>query len=254
MNYVRVSTLIRRECIRFFRVYNQTILSPVINALIFYLIFTVAFSSKMENISNAPHNIIIAIGLVAMSILQAAYYNTQSTISIARMLGFIRDYTITPLKISEIFIGMVISSLVRAFCVGSLTFVILLFFIDIQVQSYGIVISLYYITLGAVLFASIGIIVGFISQDFDKAHAYTSYIITPLTMLSGTFYSATSLPYTWQNVVLANPIFYVIDGFRYGLTGIGENHSHFISMFGITTIVILVSVFAFLILKKNLQS
>ena len=249
MNCIRIQTLLKRECMRFFRVYNQTILSPVINALIFYLIFTVAFAGRAKGFDDVSYNLVVGTGLIAMSILQASYYNTQSTISIAKMLGFIKDYTIAPLKTSEIFIAMIMASIIRAFCVGIITLVTLLFFVKFPVHN--IYILFYYITAGIILFASIGVIVGFISPDFDKAHAYTSYIVTPLTMLSGTFYSANSLPDPWKQIVLFNPVFYIIDGFRFGITGIG--HNNWYGFFSILLLVIFTSIIAGFMLEKGLS-
>ena len=249
MNFIRVSTLFQRECMRFLRVYNQTILSPIINALIFYLIFTVAFAGRTKGFDGVSYNAIVATGLVAMSALQAAYFNTQSTISIARMLGFIKDYTIAPLTMPEVFLAMIGASVVRAFCVGFVTFVALSFFVEFA--SYNIMASLMYMLLGIILFATIGVVVGFISQDCDKAHAYTSYIVTPLTMLSGTFYSAESLPMPWWHIVIYNPVFHIIDGFRSGLIGGGSS-----SWVEFAVLVILLIAFCFLavrFLKKGLE-
>ncbi|MFT4967584.1 MAG: ABC-2 type transport system permease protein [Candidatus Deianiraeaceae bacterium] len=248
MNIIRLHTLFKKECMRFFRVYHQTILSPVVNALIFYLIFTVAFAGRSKGFDGTPFNLIVATGLIAMSALQAAYFNTQSTISIAKMLGFIKDYTIAPLTTIEMYIAMVISSVVRAMCVASITFCIMMFFVSFPVHS--VFISLYYIILGTILFASIGVFIGFIAQDFDKAHAYTAYIVTPLTMLSGTFYSASILPEPWKAIVLFNPVFYIIDGFRFGMTGIGEGHSLTGAVMILSTVVFfgIIGVFA---LKKG---
>ena len=249
MNIVRIQTLACKECMRFLRVYNQTILSPVVNAVIFFIIFTVAFGANSHGFSGISYSVIDATGLISMYTLQASYYNTQSTISIAKMLGFIKDYTITPLQSNEIMIAMVIAGIVRAFFVGIITFVVLVFFVQIPIHN--IYIAIYYILVGTILFAMIGIMVGFSSSDFDKAHAYTSYIITPLTMLSGTFYSAESLPQPWHNIVLFNPVFYIIDGFRFGMTGIG-NHS--VVTFTIPLILLVVCTYlANVLLKKGLN-
>lgn len=245
-----MTTLCKRECIRFLRVYNQTILSPVVNALIFYLIFTVAFAGRGGGFEGISYNEIVATGLIAMSVLQASYFNTQSTISIARMLGFIKDYTIAPLTTLEIFTAMVISSVVRAMCVGVLTAVALFFLY--QFPLHNVLIALYYLLVGAVFFAEIGIMIGFASQDFDKAHAYTAYIVTPLTMLSGTFYSAYSLPQPWQNTVLFNPVFYIIDGFRYGITGVG-NFNVF-GMFAVFALTIICGFVSISMLKRGIRN
>lgn len=236
ISYIRFSTLFCKECMRFFKVYNQTVLSPVVNALIFFAIFTLAFGNKSASYNTVEYKIIVATGLIAMSCLQGAYQNTQATITVAKMLGFVKDYTITPLTRTEIILAMVLSALVRSLIVGSVTFIALLFFVNFT--CYNIFYVLYYIICGSIIFAFVGILVGFTASDFDKAHAYTSYIITPLTMLSGTFYSTSSLPEVWQNIVFLNPVFYIIEGFRFGMTGFG-NHS----LFGFIMVLILIPIF-----------
>lgn len=250
MNIIRVKTLFTRECMRFLRVYNQTVLSPIINALIFFMIFTVAFAGRAKGFDGISYEVIVGTGLVAMSALQAAYFNTQSTISIARMLGFIKDYTIAPLTMAEIFTAMIAAAVVRAFCVGIVTFTVLAFFVDFSMGNLGF--ALFYIFIGAMLFAAIGVVVGFVSPDFDKAHAYTSYIVTPLTMLSGTFYAAESLPMPWRNVVLYNPVFYVINGFRSGFTGESTNSS-WTSLLVLIFLLVVFCILAVNFLKKGLR-
>ena len=219
MNSIRLFTLLKKECVRFLKVYNQTIISPVINALIFFVIFTTAFGGS---VSGASYTVIVATGLIAMSALQAAYQNTQATITVAKLLGFIKDYTMTPLTNAEIIIAMTLASLIRALIVAVVTYIALMPFVIIH--PHNIWIALYYLCVGSIVFSFVGILIGFACSDFDKAHAYTSYIITPLTMLSGTFYSITLLSPSWQKIVLLNPVFYIIEGFRFGMTGVGGNH------------------------------
>ncbi len=220
MNSIRLSTLLKKECVRFLKVYNQTIISPVINALIFFAIFTTAF--KSSSVGSGSYSAIVATGLIIMSALQAAYQNTQATITVAKLMGFIKDYTMTPLTNAEIIIAMTLASLIRALIVAAITYIAIMPFVVIHPHS--IWISLYYLCVGSVVFSFVGILIGFACSDFDKAHAYTSYIITPLTMLSGTFYSITSMPPAWQKFVLLNPVFYIIEGFRFGMTGVGGDH------------------------------
>lgn len=242
MNSIRFLTLLQKECMRFLKVYNQTIISPVINALIFFAIFTIAFGGRATTASGESYAAIVVTGLVAMSALQAAYQNTQATITVAKLLGFIKDYTMTPLTNAEIIIAMTLASMIRAFLVAIATYIATIPFVTLH--PHNIFLALYYITAGCVVFSFVGILVGFASSDFDKAHAYTSYIITPLTMLSGTFYSITSMPSSWQKFVLLNPVFYIIEGFRFGMTGVGGNH-----IYGALAIFALIPIFGFLAMK-----
>ncbi len=241
---------------RFLKVYNQTILSPVINALVFFVIFTVAFGGRSNaegtSFDGISYGMIVATGLIAMSALQAAYQNTQATITVAKMLGFIRDYTIAPLTNAEIILAMIVSSLIRALLVAFITLIAILPFVDFHIHN--IFLALYYITAGSLIFAFVGILVGFAASDFDKAHAYTSYIITPLTMLSGTFYSIASLPDAWQKVIFLNPVFYIIEGFRFGMTGIGNDNGghHWFGFFMIFALIPIFGIWAMITLRKGM--
>jgi ABC-2 type transport system permease protein len=245
MNIIRIQTLFQKECLRFLRVYNQTIISPVVNSLMLFLIFTFALNRGDDN-----HKAIIAVGLVIMTALQAAYFNTQSTITVAKVLGFIKDYTITPLTSMEILIAFCIASCIRGLLVGVLTFVALIFVCDFTFQNF--IYPLYYFIAGMFIFSFLGVIIGFISADFDKSQAYSSYIIVPLTMLSGTFYSIVDLPPFWQKIILLNPVFYIIDGFRNGIMGIHGSHNTMgLVVTGLSLPILLY--IAMFFLKRNLQ-
>lgn len=241
MNKIRFYSLLKKECVRFLKVYNQTIISPVINALIFFLIFTTAFGGSSAG--GASYTAIVATGLIIMSALQGAYQNTQATITVAKLLGFIKDYTMTPLTNAEIIIAMTLASVIRALLVAVVTYIALMPFIVIN--PHNVWIAIYYISVGSIVFSFVGILIGFASSDFDKAHAYTSYIITPLTMLSGTFYSVTSLSPAWQKFVFLNPVFYIIEGFRFGMMGIGDGN-----LYGGLMILALIPIFGFWAMKS----
>jgi ABC-2 type transport system permease protein len=124
MNKIRFYSLLKKECVRFLKVYNQTIISPVINALIFFLIFTTAFGNSAAG--GASYTAIVATGLIIMSALQGAYQNTQATITVAKLLGFIKDYTMTPLTNGEIITAMTLASVIRALIVAIVTYIALL--------------------------------------------------------------------------------------------------------------------------------
>ena len=248
MNIIRVKTLFQKECLRFLRVYNQTIISPVINGIMLFIIFTFAFG---RGAGNENYKTTVAIGMTIMLAIQASYLNTQSTITVAKVLGFIKDYTITPLTNTEIIIAFCFASCLRGLIVGFLTFCSFVFFCHMPFVN--ILQISYYFIIGMLIFAFLGIIIGFSSADFEKSQAYYSYIVGPLTMLSGTFYSIENLPEFWQKVILFNPVFYIIDGFRNGVLGIDGEHD----LVGFLVIGLCVPVLlkiAAHFLKKNLQN
>ena len=247
MNIIRVTTLLQKECLRFLRVYNQTIISPVVNGVILFIIFTFAFA---RDGGDEHYKTTVAIGMTIMIVLQASYLNTQSTITVSKVLGFIKDYTITPLTKTEIMLAFCLAGCLRGIIVGALTFGSFAFFCEMPCAN--IFIIAYYFIIGMILFAILGIIIGFSSPDFDKSQAYYSYIIAPLTMLSGTFYSIDNLPPLWQKVILFNPVFYIIEGFRNGILGVSGKHE-FLG-FAVTALCVpVLLLIAVHCLKTNLQ-
>lgn len=220
MNYITLKTLITKEIKRFAKIYNQTIFAPLVNAMLFYIVLTVAFGSNAAN--SDSHKIYIATGLTIMSMLQNAFANAQGSVSMSKVLGFIVDWMLPPITKYEIIISIVIASVIRAIVVGAVVYFGLSFFLHNALYSLWALV--YFSIISCILFSMFGIIIGCLSDNFDTAHAYTSYLITPLTFLSGTFYSVHILPQFWQKLIMLNPVFYMIDGFRYSIMGSSESN------------------------------
>lgn len=215
---IALKTLIYREIKRFLNVYNQTIIAPVINSVLFFTIFTVIFSRKMG--FEIDYKSFIGSGIIIMTMLQNSYTNTQSTITTAKVLGFAVDVIIPPISTKTLVFAFLIGGVARGLCVGIIACIVLSFFANFTF-AHPLFIALYSI-FACCLFALIGITFGALSKNFDSATSYNTYIINPITLLSGTFYSIKFLSPFWQKVILFNPVFYLIDGFRYGITGISE--------------------------------
>jgi ABC-2 type transport system permease protein len=216
MNLIIIKTLYIKEIRRFMKVCNQTVISPVVNALLFYNIFTLAFH-KAQLPGAVSYNLIISTGLIMMSMLQNAYANTSSSISMAKVLGFITDYIVPPVSKLELLIAFCLGAITRGVLVGICVYLAFLPFVSIPLASP--ILLVVYVILSLLCFSLLGVIFGSISNNFDKAHAFQSYIVTPLTFLSGTFYSPANLPIFWQNIIKINPVYYMIDGFRFAITG-----------------------------------
>lgn len=211
-------TLIYREVKRFLNVYNQTLIAPVVNSLLYFVIFTVIFSGRFNDVN---YQSFIASGIIIMAMLQNSYANTQSTITTAKVLGFVVDFIIPPISIKTLLFAILIAGIARGLIVGFISFITLSFFVHFEFHNPFLI--LIYAVLASALFASFGIMVGSLSKNFDSAISYNTYIIMPITFLSGTFYSIKFLPEFWQKVIQFNPVFYIIDGFRYAVIGISES-------------------------------
>ncbi len=217
INIIGTWTLYLKEVNRFLKVYNQTILAPVITSLLFLAVFNLALGNNIHKIGNIYFNQFMAAGLVMMAVVQNAFANTSSSFIMGKVLGIIIDYLIPPISTGELIFAMVMAGITRGLFVGILVLIALFFFIPIHINSYFFVI--FYLLTASMLLALLGLLAGIISETFDHMAAITAYIITPMAFLSGTFYSVENLPSFWRNLSSINPFFYMIDGFRFGLTG-----------------------------------
>ncbi len=224
MNYLGLYTLYIKEVNRFINVYNQTLIAPLINSMLLLAIFTLVFKNRVDFIEGVPFAQFMIPGLIMMTVIQQAFANTSSTLTFSKVLGIIIDMLIPPLSAKEIAIALPLAGATRGVIAGivvAVAVVILSLLFDsgmmLHIHHFGIMV--FYMFSGALLLSLAGMIAGILSDSFDQMSAYTSFIITPLSFLSGTFYSINNLPEFWQHVNHFNPFFYIIDGFRYSLTG-----------------------------------
>jgi ABC-2 type transport system permease protein len=217
INHLGVLTLIKKEIYRFAKVYHQTILSPIVNIILFLLIFSISIGSHLQTIEGIDFAVFVASGLIIMSAMQNSFANSSSSLVMSKVMGHIVDYIIPPLSAFELLLAFTVSSIVRGLLVAFSGYLIISIFIDIAI--YNMTNVLLFLFLGCFFLSLLGILCGILSDGFDQMSALTSYIITPLTFLSGTFYSTKSLPDFWQKLAHFNPFFYIIDGFRYGISG-----------------------------------
>ena len=221
INYVGLYTLISKEVGRFVNVYSQTIIAPVITALLFFAVFALAFGDFPVVLSGVPYLEFLAPGLLMMTMVQNAFSNTSSSIVIAKVQGNIVDVLMPPLSALELWVGYVVGGLLRGLLIGIVAGAVLSFFVTISPVSFLHIII--FAVLGNMMLASLGLAAGLWSEKFDHIAAVTNFVVTPMTFLSGTFYSIEKLDEAWQAIAFVNPFFYMIDGFRYGF--IGESDS-----------------------------
>ena len=217
MNYIGTWTLFVKEVRRFMKVYNQTLLAPVITSLLFLAVFDLSLGSHVNKIGNIPFGEFMASGLIIMTIVQQVFANASSTFIMGKVLGSMVDLLMPPLSAGEIVTAIVGASVFRGIIVGIIAAIAIRCFVVFHVEHFGVVI--FYTIAASVMLALLGLLAGILSESFDQMAAITSYIITPLSFLSGTFYSTQNLPPLCHMVPHANPFFYMIDGFRYGMTG-----------------------------------
>ncbi|MCP1336227.1 ABC transporter permease [Futiania mangrovi] len=220
VNRLGVWTLYVKEVQRFLKVVMQTIAAPVVTTLLFLAVFILALGRLRPDVGGLAFEEFLAPGLVMMAILQNAFANTSSSITIAKVQGNIVDFLMPPLGPGELVFAFAMGGVTRGLIVAGVTMI-----------GMAVVVPLPMVHLWAVLFFGLaaslvmslaGILAAIWADKFDHLAAITNFVITPLAFLSGTFYSVASLPEGFQQAAHLNPFFYLIDGFRYGVTGYAD--------------------------------
>ena len=212
-----VWTLYKRECWRFMKVWNQTVLAPVITTLLFLAILTLAMGGRAKAVGDIPYDVFVAPGLIMMAVVQNAFANTSSSLMLSKIQGVIIDLLMPPFRGGEITFALVMGGVTRGLAVAVTVAVAVYLFVPFTLHSLPL--ALYYVVISSIMLALLGCIAGVIAVSFDQMAAITNYVITPLAFLSGTFYSIHYLPPFWQKISHIDPFFYMIDGFRYAMTG-----------------------------------
>lgn len=217
INWFGAFTLLKKEVVRFLKVYHQTIFSPVVNIILFLAVFSLSVGNHITEINGVPFPIFVACGLIMMAAMQNAFANSSSSFVMGKVMGHIVDYLIPPLGAFELLFAFACGAILRGISVAIVSTIAISFFIHLPLQHFFHMI--FYMFFSCMFLGLLGILCGVISESFDHMSAMTSYVITPLTFLSGTFYSTNALPEFWRQVSHFNPFFYMLDGFRFSLTG-----------------------------------
>lgn len=216
-NIIGILTLCKRECWRFLKVWNQTVVAPVITTLLFLAVLVLAMGGQERLIDGLEYSRFIAPGLIMMAVVQNAFANTSSSLMLAKIQGVIIDFLMPPLTGAEVTFSLIVGGLVRGIMVGIVVMIAVYIFVPFSLHH--ALIGLFHIVAASMMLALLGVLTGIWAQSFDQLSAITNYIITPLSFLSGTFYSIHHLPEFWRVICHYNPFFYMIDGFRYAMTG-----------------------------------
>lgn len=216
INFIGLWTLYCKEVWRFLKVVTQTVMAPVVTTLIFLAIFTLALGRSGRMVGDLHFLEFLAPGLIMMAVVQNAFANTSSSIMIAKVQGNIVDYLMPPLSSGELLFGVIAGGVTRGFLVGIAVWLAMLSFVNVMPYSWTLVIV--FTLLASVMLALLGFMAALWAEKFDQMAAVTNFVITPLSFLSGTFYSVQQLPGVFHAIALANPFFYMIDGVRYGFT------------------------------------
>ncbi len=218
-----LTTLYIKEVRRFFKVQMQTVWAPAITTMLYLVIFTVALGGSGRTVMGVRFADFLAPGLIVMAMLQNAFANSSFSLLVGKMQGNIVDYLLPPLSTGELIAGLVGAAVTRAFLVGGAVWLAMWLWPGVSVTVREPLWLLWFALMGSLMLSFLGLMTSIWADKFDHAAAVTNFVVTPLSLLSGTFYSVEQLSPVFRAISHANPFFYVISGFRYGFLAITDS-------------------------------
>lgn len=212
-------TLLYKEVLRFWKVSFQTVAAPVLTALLYLLIFSHVLDARLL-VNGVRYAAFLIPGLVMMSVLQNAFANSSSSLIQSKVTGSIVFVLLPPISYVEFFFAYVVAAMLRGLMVGIGVLLVTGWFASLSFVAPIWILA--FALIGGGIMGSLGMIAGIWADKFDQLAGFQNFLILPLTMLSGVFYSIHSLPLFWQQVSHFNPVFYMIDGFRFGFFGVSD--------------------------------
>ncbi len=247
-NYVAYQTIIRKEVVRFMRIWTQTLLPPVITQTLYFIIFGKFIGSQIGGINGISYMSFIVPGLVMMAIINNSFANVVSSFFGAKFQRSVEELLVSSTPHWIILAGYVSGGVLRGVVVGTLVFIVSFFFTVPHIYHPFLIIV--FMVLTSILFSLGGFINAIFAKKFDDVAIFPTFILTPLSYLGGVFYSIHSLPEVWQNLSKLNPILYMINGFRYGFYGISDVNVS-VSILILITLIIILAVYSLDLLKKG---
>jgi ABC-2 type transport system permease protein len=235
-------TILRKEMVRFFRIYIQTFISPAIVITLYFIIFGNLIGSRIGQMGGFNYVQFMAPGLILMSVITNSYGNVVSSFFNAKFTKSIEELLVTPIPNHIILTGWVAGGVARGLLVGVVVTAISLFFTEIIIEN--IALTVLAVVLTSILFSLLGFLNAFFAETFDHISIVPNFVLTPLIYLGGVFYSIHLLPEFWKNISLVNPLMYMINAFRHGMLGTSDletlgfsvNFAIFMMIFFITII------------------
>ena len=220
VNWIGFYSLYVKEVSRFLIVWAQTLLSPLVSSLLFLSVLTLALGNDRGNVLGYSFISFLAPGLIVMSIVQQSFSHSVSSLMIGKIQGNIVDTLLAPLSAAEVTLAIILAAVTRGLVILIISIVVFSLIVEIHIY------SIFYIFIGAFLgtfiLGALGFITGLWAEKFDHTATITNFIITPLSFLSGVFYSIERLPNFFQSISKINPFFYIIDICRFGFLGVSD--------------------------------
>ena len=209
-----------KECIRFLRIWVQTLVPPAITMTLYFVIFGSLIGSRIGEMGGFSYMEFIVPGLIMMSVITNSYSNVASSFYSTKFQKSIEELLVAPVPNYIIVLGYMGGGMARGMLVGLIVTIVSLFFVDIQIHNVFVIIAT--VVLTSAVFALGGLINAVYANSFDDISIIPTFVLTPLTYLGGVFYSITLLPEFWQGVSQVNPIIYMVNAFRFGFLGVSD--------------------------------
>jgi ABC-2 type transport system permease protein len=213
-------TLLTKEVRRFMRVPGQTLLSPIVTTTLYFVVFGYSLGHRLRDIEGVPYARFIVPGLVTLGVVTNAYLNSASSLFVMKLQGTIVDLLVSPLSYGEVLAGFLGAAVFRGLLVGGVMWTVAGVFGGFELAHPLVALAL--LSLVAVSFAALGVVTAIWATTFEQVNFFPTFFITPLTFLGGVFYSIVMLPPGLQRLTALNPIFYMVDGIRFGMLGISD--------------------------------
>ncbi len=219
--FISFYTILRKGVIRIFRIWSQTLLPSLVTSVLYFAVFGNILGSRIGELNGVPYILFVVPGLVMLAVITNSFMDVASTFFMSKFFARnIDEILVSPTPPVVIIAGFIMSGVVRGMMVGILVLIVSLFFALPSIAHPFVV--LFFLFLSSLVFALAGLVNGIYAKNFDGISIVPTFVLTPLVYLGGVFYSIHSLPPLWQTVSLFNPIFYIINGFRYGFLGTSD--------------------------------
>jgi ABC-2 type transport system permease protein len=220
MNWRAVQTIFQYEMKRFFRTIGQSLISPVISTVLYFVVFGAAIGSRIQQVEGVAYGAFIVPGLIMLSLLTQSISNASFGIYFPRFSGTIYEFLAAPISAIEMVLGFVGAAAAKSLLIAVIILVTSWFFVPLEIRHPFWMVT--FLLLTAVTFSLLGFIIGLWADGFDKLQVIPLLIITPLTFLGGSFYSIKVLPPAWQIVSHFNPVVYLVSGFRWSFNEVAD--------------------------------
>ncbi len=220
ISWLPFATLLQKEVRRFLKVAFQTLLTPIVTASLYLFVFGATLGQRISVLEGFSYAQFVIPGLILMGVINNSFANTSSSLFISRYLGNIVDLLVTPITPPQLILAYTLAAMLRGLLVGSVVLLISFFFAELPFASPGAAAAM--AAMASFLFAQFGLVAAIYANSFDALSMFNNFLILPLIYLGGVFYPVSILPPFWARLSHINPMFYLIDGFRHALLGVGD--------------------------------